>query len=135
MSRIVLDASVATSWLLDDEQDPHSFAALARVKRDGAVVPQHWRFEVANALLFAERRGRLHAGEAHLHLHTLNDLSIQSDDGCDFDTTFTLAFEHNLTFYDALYLELALRRELPLATLDHDLERAARSAGIEVVSV
>ena len=134
MSLLVLDASVTAGWLLQDEQNARSRAALTWVHRDGAIVPQHWRFEVANALLFAERRGRLHAGEARLHLHTLNDLSIQSDDACDFDITFTLAFEHNLTFYDALYLELALRRELALATLDHDLERAARSAGIKVVS-
>ena len=125
MNQAILDASIATGWLLEDEQDPRSLAVQAQVHREGAVVPLHWRFEVANSLLVAERRGRLDPGEASLHLRSLDDLSIHVDDACDFASAFTLARDHQLTFYDAVYLELAQRRNLPLATLDGDLVRAA----------
>ena len=134
MTLIVLDASITTGWLLEDEQDSLSLAVFETAKRDGARVPQHWRFEVANSLLFAERRNRLRPGRAMFHLKSLDDLSIQVDGSPDLAEILDLAFEHGLTFNDAVYLELAMRHELPLATLDHDLERAARSAGIEVVS-
>ncbi len=130
MSQLVLDASVTAGWLLEDERDPYSVAVLATVIREGAVVPQHWRFEVANALLFAERRNRLLSGEAKRRLLTLNDLSIQVDVTCDFASGFDLASEHGLTFYDAVYLELAQRRRLLLATLDGDLANAARRSGV-----
>lgn len=72
-------------------------------------MPQHWRFEVANSLLFAERRGRLLPGRARLRLRSLYDLAIEFDDSSDLETALALAFEHSLTIYDAIYLELALR--------------------------
>ena len=59
-------------------------------------------------------------------------MNLSTDLNTDLDATFSLAFEHSLTFYDALYLELASRRQLSLATLDGDLSRAARSAGVEI---
>ena len=135
MTLFVLDASITTSWLLEDEQDPRSLSALESVERSGATAPQHWRFEVANSLLLAERRGRLRPGRARLRLHSLRDLPIDIDESPDFDTTFALAFEHGLTYYDALYLELAIRQQLPLATLDNDLQSAAGARGVEVHSV
>lgn len=134
MTLIVLDASITTGWLLEDEQDPLSLAVFEIAKREGATAPQHWRFEVANSLLFAERRSRLRPGRATFHLKSLDDLSIQIDNSPDLVAILYLAFEYELTFYDALYLELAMRHELPLATLDLDLERAARSAGMDVFS-
>ena len=134
MTSFVLDASITTSWLLEDEQDTRSLSALESVERSGATAPQHWRFEVANSLLLAERRGRLKPGRARLRLHSLHELPIDIDGTPDLDATFALAFEHGLTYYDALYLELAIRRELPLATLDNDLESAAGASGVEVYS-
>ena len=59
MSRLVLDASIVSDWLLDDEFDPRASTALTRLRQDGAVVPQLWHYEVRNALLSAERRGRI----------------------------------------------------------------------------
>ena len=132
---VVADASVTTGWLLRDKQDPLSLAALSRVQSDGAVVPRHWLFEVANSLLVAERRGRLETGEVTLLLGQLDSLSIQIDEACDIDRALELAQEHELTVYDAVYLELAMRRELPLATLDGDLDHAAATAGVDVFSV
>ena len=132
---VVADASVTTGWLLRDEQDPLSLEALSRVQSDGVVVPRHWLFEVANSLLVAERRGRLETGEITLLLGQLDSLSIQIDEACDIDRALELAQEHELTVYDTVYLELAMRRELPLATLDGDLDHAAATAGVDVFSV
>ena len=97
-------------------------------------MPQHWRFEVANSLLFAERRGRLPPGGARLRLRSLNDLAIDFDDSSDVETALALAFEHNLTMYDAIYLELARRTGFPLATLDDDLVQVAPNSGVELFS-
>lgn len=132
MSLIVLDASVTTGWLLEDERGNYALSVRNAVRQDGASVPQHWRFEVANSLLVAERRGRLRGNEARQRLHNLDDLAIEIDASPNLDETLRLAFEHELTFYDALYLELALRLLLPLATLDNDLALAAGEAGVEV---
>ena len=98
-------------------------------------MPRHWHFEVANSLLFAERRGRLQPGRARLRLNSLQDLPIDIDESFNLDATLTLAFETGLTFYDAVYLELAIRQELPLATLDGDLMGAAQRAGVDVFSL
>lgn len=98
------------------------------------MVPQHWEFEVANSLLVAERRGRLGRGEARQRFDYLDDLAIEIDVASELDHTFSLAADYDLTFYDALYLELAIRHELPMATLDDELKRAASTRGVEVFS-
>ncbi len=134
MNLIVLDASVTIGWLLDDEQDTFSLSVHRSVQAGGAVVPQHWRFEVANSLLVAERRGRLRRGESMERFHYLDDLMIEIDADLALDHTFSLAADHDLTFYDALYLELTIRHNLPLATLDNDLESAAAAQGVELFS-
>ena len=132
MSEVILDASITTGWLLEDEQDPRSLAVQAQVHREGAIVPRHWHFEVANSLLFAERRGRLQPGRAKRQLRSLNGLPISLDDSPDIELSFDLAVSHGLTLYDAIYLELALRTGLPLATLDGDLVRVAPESGVEL---
>lgn len=134
MSQVVLDASVTIGWLLEDEQDTFSLSVHRSVQEDGALVPQHWEFEVANSLLVAERRGRLGHGEARQRFHYLDDLAIEIDVASELDDTFSLAADYDLTFYDALYLELAIRHELALATLDNELKRAASTQGVEVFS-
>ena len=133
MSTLILDASVAVAWLLEDEPDPLAAATLDRVRQDGAVVPQLWHYEVRNALLVAQRRGRLPEGGAAARLTSLGALPIQTDQDADLEAAMELAVAHDLSYYDALYLELASRRQLPLATLDRDLTRAARAEGLEVV--
>ncbi|MXY87009.1 MAG: type II toxin-antitoxin system VapC family toxin [Chloroflexi bacterium] len=132
--QVVLDASVTIGWLPEDEQDTFSLSVHRSVQEDGAVVPQHWEFEVANSLLFAERRGRLGRGEARQRFHYLDDLAIEIDAASELDHAFSLAADHDLTLYDALYLELTIRHNLPLATLDNELERAANARGVEVFS-
>ncbi|MDE2745320.1 MAG: type II toxin-antitoxin system VapC family toxin [Chloroflexota bacterium] len=135
MNEVILDASITTGWLLEDEQDNRSLAVQAQVHREGAIVPRHWHFEVANSLLFAERRGRLQPGRAKQQIRSLSGLPIHLDDSPDIELSLDLATSHGLTLYDAVYLELALRTGPPLATLDRDLLRVASGSGVELFSV
>ena len=122
---MVIDASLATAWLLEDEDLPDAFVPFGTVAQRGALVPQLWHFEIRNALLSAERRGRIEPDQMTERLADLQTLPIRTDHEPDFDVAMTLARNHNLTFYDALYLELAIRRNARLATLDSALARAA----------
>lgn len=133
MSSIVLDASLAVSWLLREDLDPPAIAALDHFRRDGAYVPPLWHYEVRNALLVAERRGRIPGGGAREALEKVPDLRLVTDQATNLDTALELAFSHRLSFYDALYLELARRRRLPLGTRDTALARATRAEGLEAM--
>ena len=130
LNPIVIDASVTISWLLDDEADSLVSTVLNQITRDGAIVPQLWFYEVHNALLAAERRGRLSSDRTLAHLNSLRNSPITAADGTDLQAALELARRHHLSFYDALYLELALRRDLLLATLDRALARAAAASGL-----
>ena len=131
MTSLVLHASVTTSWLLEDELDSQAGGSLDLVRQDGALVPQLWHYEVRNALLVAQRRGRLREEELTERLAGLRDLLILTDQEADLGAAMELAIAHGLSFYDALYVELARRRQLPLATLDAALARAARAEGLQ----
>ena len=133
MSAFVLDASVAVNWLLDDELDPKTAIVMVRIAQDGALVPQLWHLEVRNALLIAERRGRITANGLEERRHALRRLLVSTDTTPDLEAAFALARTHSLTFYDALYLELAQRRLAALATLDTALGRAAVADGIALL--
>ena len=130
MSVLVLDASIAAAWLFQDESEPRAEAALARLAEQSAIVPQLWRLEIRNVLLTAERQGRLAAAEAVEALDDLSELPILIDTTPDLDAAWALARAHQLSYYDALYLELAQRRNGTLATLDTALARAAIAAGV-----
>jgi predicted nucleic acid-binding protein len=128
---IVVDASVALAWCLADEADEYAERVLERVSREGAVAPAHWPMEVANGLRSAERRGRLKPDELPRLGRLLADLGVQI---LPVELTTALlaldtAREHDLSVYDAVYLDLALFRNVPLATLDDRLARACEQAG------
>lgn len=129
----VVDCSVTISWLMPDESfDAHS---LNQVIEKGAIVPSLWSLEVGNVLLMAERHKRISLQQRHKALYTLIELPIIVDSMTSHHAwleTMELAERYGLTLYDASYLELALRRSLPLATLDKSLKKAAQSAGITV---
>ena len=129
MSRFVLDASVSAAWLFDDEDDLRATAALARLETEVALVPQFWCLEVRSALLGAERRGRVTAVGVDDCLRRIRELAVQTDPEPDIDAALALARAHRLSIYDALYLELALRADAPLATLDRALANAAAAEG------
>jgi predicted nucleic acid-binding protein len=129
----VLDASVTASWFLPEEDDRDALEAWDRSATEEVWVPLHWWFEVRNTMLMGERRGRI--SEA-LTAHSLNRLSllpIMIEARPDETEVLDLARRHRLTFYDAVYLELAERKKVPLATLDSDLIAAARAERIPLV--
>ena len=130
----VIDASTAAAWLFDDESEPRADAALARVAVESAIVPQHWHLEIRNALLVAERRRRLPADAVPQRLRLLQTLPIRTDIEPDLDRAYEFARSYRLSFYDAVYLELAVRHGAALATLDMALSRAAGSENVIVVA-
>ena len=126
--------SLAAAWLFDDEkEDERAERGLIRIKKSGAVVPRLWHLELRNVLLVGERRGRLSVEQTKKRLRIVYGLPIQTDTNPDLDMTLNLARAHRLTFYDSLYLELAVRRRAPMATLDAQLHRAAIAEGLPVV--
>ena len=129
----VLDASVAACWLLDDEDDADAKAALERLVHENALVPQLWHVEIRNCLLVAQRRRRLSEDDLQERLHALAGLPLRTAADFDSDSSFALAQKHGLSLHDALYLNLAQRRGIPLATLDKALRRAAAAEGVVVV--
>jgi predicted nucleic acid-binding protein len=132
----VLDASVTAAWCFADEASEHTAALLASMGRNTAVVPGLWHFETASLLLRAERRGRISRVVCTVFIETLMQLPIETDTESEsraHGPVLALARTHELTPYDAAYLDLAIRRALPLATRDQDLVRAARECGVDLV--
>ncbi|HAF70628.1 MAG: PilT protein domain protein [Acetothermia bacterium 64_32] len=131
----VLDASVALAWGLEDESNPYTDAALDALEHGEALVPSIWPLEVSNALLMAERRERISQAMVAEFLEYLRSLPIvveQSGPEQIFGEVLLLAREQGLSVYDAAYLDLALRRGLPLATQDRALRTAAFRMGVEI---
>ena len=109
--------------------------ALERQIEDGATVPQLWHLEIRSSLLISERRRRISLEDAGECLGALSGLPIQTDQEADLQSAFDLAIKHGLSFYDAMYLELAKRQRADLATLDRNLGSAAASEGVLPLSV
>lgn len=136
MSGLVLDASVALSWLLADESNDRADAVLERLETGSARVPQIWPLEVANGLWAAERSGRIREAQVQRGLEEMLALPIVvevSETARIFGEVLRLARQHGLSLCDAAYLDLAGRLGLPLATLDQNLARAAQESGVELV--
>jgi predicted nucleic acid-binding protein len=130
---IVLDSSVTVAWYFADERTAAVDAVLSQVTEFGAVVPSLWRLEVANALQMSVKRKRIDATYRDVSLDALRALAIDIDSETDahaWSMTLRLAERFQLTLYDAAYLELAQRRDLPLASLDQDLREASATLGI-----
>ena len=132
----VLDCSVAMAWLFQDEATPKTAALLNRLAAETAVVPAWWSIEITNVLAMAERQGRITPAQSDAFIADLSMLAIERDDEAParaFTHLLALCRSHRLTSYDAIYLDLAIRRSLPLATLDDDLRRAAKKLGIALL--
>src|SRR3954447_4594834 len=125
----VADASVAIAWVHPAQTTPETDAMLDAVAGgDSLVVPALWPLEVANALTVLRRRRKLTPGEAGTAIEILRELPLTIDheaSAAAFTRLVELASEHELTIYDATYIELALRRNLPLASNDAAMKRAA----------
>jgi predicted nucleic acid-binding protein len=132
---IVLDASVALTWCYPDEHSAFAYKVLDQLEHRRAIVPSLWAVEIANALVVGERRLRLTASAVAHFLELLGGLAIETDMQTApraLTTTRQLARDHNLSAYDAIYLELAMREGLMLATLDTQLKSVAKSAGVKL---
>jgi len=139
MKTFVLDASVALGWTLDNPVPASATRARqALLSGTRALVPALWHLEIANGLVVAERRGILTASDAMLALLQLEQLCAQAleveADMVPTRQAFVTARTYQLSAYDSVYLDLALRVRLPLATLDVPLRKAAAKAGVQLLS-
>ncbi|MBI3184037.1 MAG: type II toxin-antitoxin system VapC family toxin [Myxococcales bacterium] len=132
----IIDCSITMSWCFADEATPAASKVQDRLESEAALVPTHWCLEVVNVLAMAEKRKRITPAKSAAFLGLLKAVDIEIDGetaGRAFGHLLTLCRSHGLTSYDAAYLELALRRGLPLATLDDELRSAARKLGIGLI--
>ena len=132
----VIDCSIAVAWVLEDESSSEADSWGEALARGGsAYAPVIWQLEVANVLITAERRKRITVNEVDRIQSQLEALPIVVESSLDLSqrrAIVGLARDHELSSYDAAYLETSLRRKLPLATLDDRLKQAARETGVAV---
>lgn len=133
-ARFVLDNSVSAAWFFSDEGNRYTEGVFQAVtKEGGAVTPALWPIELANALVVAERRKRITAGQREAFLECLRELDIEVQlltTAQIFDQGISLATTYGLSVYDATYLGIAIQQQLSLATQDRELIRAAKEAGV-----
>jgi len=134
--RIVVDSSVALAWCIPEQSSVVAKQFLQQVKLEGALVPKIWHLEIGNILGLKLRDKNLSAETVQEGLGVLDSLDIVTDSQYP---PFTVAnsvgqiIRFQLAAYDALYLELALRTGLPLATFDKAMLAAASRYGIPVL--
>lgn len=132
----VADASVAIAWVHPAQATPETEAMLDRLAAGHSlVVPALWPLEVANALTVLRRRRKLTADEARTAIEIIRELPAVIDHeaaAIAFTRLVDLASEHELTVYDATYIELATRRQLPLASNDARMKQAAIRSGVDL---
>ena len=134
----VLDNSVTMRWFFGAGK-PRELAYAGKVldamKRASALVPVTWGLEVANVIAKAEAKGLVTEARGRAFLEMLEGVDIEADTATFHHTltdTLQLARRYKLSAYDASYLELALRLGIPLATLDKDLQKAAKKSGLKI---
>lgn len=133
----VVDSSVTLTWCFEDEACDYGDSVLRALSGSMALAPPIWPTEVANALLMGERRGRSNQMQTLEWAELLETLPIAIAEVSlrgALREVVSLARQQRLTSYDAAYLELAMRRGLPLATLDQRLRDAAAAVGVHIYS-
>jgi predicted nucleic acid-binding protein len=131
---IIVDTSAAGGWILEDEQTEITERFLGVVNEQGALMPLLWYYEIRNLVLMKERIGRLTSERTRAGLDLIDSLPIDFDHEPDDKLLLRVARRHHLTSYDAAYLELALREDLPLATFDKALATAAKNEGVTLLT-
>ena len=128
-----MDASVTVARILLEQESRERVAGILRlIPRHHCHVPLMWQYEVRNSILVAERRGRISRLDGDSRFNQWNQLPFETDSAPDFDVAMALARRHGLSFYDAVYVELAVRLDAALATLDQAMMRAAEAEGVPV---
>jgi predicted nucleic acid-binding protein len=128
-----IDCSLTMAWYFPDESSPYADAVARGLKTREAVAPSIWPLEVANVLAVGERRRRCTEAQSATFLARLKQLPIRIDDDTSsraWGETIQLARTQRLSAYDAAYLEVAMRRGIPIATLDDGIKRAAKAVGV-----
>jgi predicted nucleic acid-binding protein len=129
----VLDCSVAMSWCFQDETNEYTEDVLSSLETSKAFVPLLWKLEVSNVLLMAQNRNRINDNGIFHFLSLLEELPIEIDFvELTMKDTILLGQKHQLTAYDAAYLNLALYRNIPIATLDKKLRQAATDSSVGI---
>ena len=134
----VIDNSVVMAWVFEDEANPYADAVLEKLLNSSAIVPTIWPLEVVNVLLVAERRKRLKQADSIRFITLLSQLPIfveQEWPEDQMEELLAVGRASNLSSYDASYLYLAMRKGLPIATLDQKLIAAAQAAEMALVEV
>lgn len=132
----VVDASVALACCFEDEATPATRYLLDRMCEETAVVPSWWYVEITNVLALAECKHRITPAQTAEFIALIEGFDLDVDDhapGRAFSGLLPLCRTCHLTSYDAIYLDLAIRRHVPLATLDEPLRKAARKMGVKVL--
>ena len=129
----VVDASMAAAWVVADERTPAADVLLGRVKVETGRVPDLFWHEMRNLLVKIERRGRSPLGSAEVALSALRQLPVAVVANRSDAEILILARRHDVTPYDAAYLDVAISCALPLATLDRALAVAARASGVPLL--
>jgi len=127
----VVDNSVVMSWCFQDQANDYADRVLGQLMDATAYVPSVWPLEVVNVLLAAERRSYISEADSVRFINLLSQLPIlvqQEGPEKGMKDLLALARAHELSSYDASYLDLAMKKGLPLATLDKKLRRAAKAA-------
>jgi predicted nucleic acid-binding protein len=135
-SSYVVDASVAMAWCFLDEATTATRTLYHELSKVTLAVPAWWYIELTNVLYLAEKRGRIPIERVAEFVLFVNGLQLEIDDLAPvraFNHLLPLCRLHNLTSYDAMYLDLAQRRKLPLATLDEPLRKAAKKLGVKLL--
>ena len=134
----VIDASVIVSWYSPDERNDYAKDILLCLNKERAIIPCLCYFEVNNVLRVLEKKGKVSSISVDKAIVATDKLQIIRDsapNGFNMPLILRLSREYGLTIYDACYLELAVRLDLPLASLDNDLVEAAKAAGIKLMAV
>jgi predicted nucleic acid-binding protein len=136
MASVVIDASITAAWFLPDEKTDYTKAVFEAVSSSEikGIAPGLWAYEIRNTVLTALRRGRISKPDCQQILTSLNELKVRLSEPSSYDDLFALAQARSLTVYDAAYLAVALRQQLPLASLDRQLIRAAGEVRVEIYS-
>lgn len=129
---LVIDASALIPLVLEDEESAYSDAVIAHLIGESGIAPAIFWFEIRNAMIVNERRRRLSQEQSRFFLHGLTEIGITIDDLPPEAGVLELARRHQLSIYDAAYLDLAVRSGHALATLDGALRQAAQRVGVAV---
>jgi predicted nucleic acid-binding protein len=131
---VVIDPSAILGLAMEDEAAEFADSVLTAIEAEGGLAPSIFWYELRNVLIVNERRGRITPEQSTTFLTTLAELPVELQDLPNETGVLVLARKHQLSVYDAAYLELATRRGAPLATLDSGLREVAIAIGAQLFS-